>query len=212
MKQLDVIDLTTGSPTGEKLTVPEALASIKPNKALLHEVVIAYQSNARRGTHATLTRGEVSGGGKKPWKQKHTGRARAGSIRSPLWRKGGITFGPQPRSYRIDVGPVKRQTAFVHALAARLNEAAFQVVLEENLANIEKTKELHQLLHARGLDETVVLVSEPKPTFLRAARNLQSLSVRLCDSATAVDILTAKSLVVTRKAWDRLVEVRLRGL
>src|SRR3989344_3208552 len=91
-----------GEVTG-KANLPEGLDSVKVNRHLVHEVVRAYLANQRKGTHSTLTRTEVSGGGKKPWKQKHTGRARAGSSRSPLWRGGGIIFGPQPRSYRIDL-------------------------------------------------------------------------------------------------------------
>src|SRR4051812_6586091 len=120
------------SKTGEskgKTELPASVFGLEGSKRVLHEVITAYQANQRRGTSNTKTRGEVSGGGRKPWKQKGTGNARSGSNRSPLWRKGGIIFGPHPRSYRIDVGGEKRRFALSTALTLKAQDQAL-VVLE----------------------------------------------------------------------------------
>ncbi|MBI4668433.1 MAG: 50S ribosomal protein L4 [Elusimicrobia bacterium] len=179
--ELDILDLKTGEPSGQKAVVPEGLAAVKVNIALIHETVTAYANNWRRGTHSTLTRSEVQGGGKKPWKQKHTGRARSGSNRSPLWRKGGIIFGPKPRDYSVYPSRAKRRLSFVQAVACRL---------------------------AAGAVLQLLLVSALNKEFLRASRNLEALSVRSCETICAGDILAAKTILATDKAWARMTEGR----
>src|SRR3989338_3711360 len=122
-----------GKSTG-KARLPESwFADSKMNRHLVHEVVTAYLANQRKGTHSTKTRSEVSGGGKKPWKQKHTGRARAGSSRSPLWRGGGIIFGPKPRSYRRDLPQAKVRIALIQILAEKAKTGTIVVSEKPNL-------------------------------------------------------------------------------
>jgi large subunit ribosomal protein L4 len=137
MATLDVLN-SKGQKAGS-VELADAVFKVKAPSTLIHEVVTAYLANQRRGTHSTKTRGEVSGGGLKPWKQKHTGNARAGSIRSPLWRKGGITFGPKPRSYVQAVPPAKRRLALRAVLSSFVADGKLTVVDQFLLAE-PKTK------------------------------------------------------------------------
>jgi large subunit ribosomal protein L4 len=142
---------------------------------LIHEVVTAYLANQRRGTHSTKTRGEVSGGGLKPWKQKHTGNARAGSIRSPLWRHGGITFGPKPRSYVQAVPPAKRRLALRAVLSSFAADGKLTVVDQFSVAE-PKTKHVAAMVAALKLGpKSIVVVDDITPVLDRAARNLAGL-------------------------------------
>ncbi len=201
---LDVMN-AKGEKAGQ-VDLPETVFGVKAPVSLVHEVVKAYLANRRRGTHSTKTRGEVSGGGLKPWKQKHTGRARAGSTRSPLWRHGGIIFGPKPHGYYQAVSTAKRRTALKAVLSDFAREGRLKVV--ESFAVAEpKTKRVVETVKKLGLpDRTVLLVDEQDPMLLRAARNIAGLRICRADDLNSYDALQAEQLVLTRPALDRIVK------
>lgn len=190
------------------LDLPEVLFGVTPKSAVLHDVVVATLSNRRQGTHATKTKGLVSGGGKKPWKQKGTGRARAGSIRSPLWVGGGTVFGPQPRSYRSATPKKIGRLALRMALSARANEGRLRIV--DSLSVQEaKTREVVAILKTLGLAGQSVLLVTPAndPLLVRAARNIPGVQIREASSINAHDVLGSESLLMTPESVERLKQV-----
>ena len=172
----------------------------KLNRALLHEVVTAYLANQRKGTHSALTRAEVSGGGKKPWKQKHTGRARAGSSRSPLWRGGGIIFGPKPRSYRRDIPQEKIKISLYQVI----NEKAVSgnlVVSEMPALDKPKTKLVSLWLKKVSASADTLLVMDKKnDAFALASRNLDGFSWIECKHLHPYHIMHAGKVIMTPEA------------
>jgi len=201
---LEVLDINNGSKI-ETVEVPKNIEKYfeykKNSKALLHEIVVAYQSNQRQGTHSTKTRAEVRGGGKKPWKQKHTGRARAGSIRSPLWRKGGITFGPKPRDYYINIPKQKKIIGKYISLAEKVKNNDFVVVNNLNLIS-KKTKDFIKILKNLKLDSQKILVVDKEISInLRfASRNLDRVLLSRITDLNAYDILNCKKIIITKEA------------
>lgn len=193
-----------GKETG-RTELPAWFFGKKPDPHFLHEVVTAYLSNRRSGTASTKTRGEVSGGGKKPWKEKGTGRARAGSTRSPIWRKGGIVFGPRPRSYRKWISAAKRKQALAQALSAKFSEGGIKVVETLNLPE-PKTRVLMDVLRCLELKaQKVLVVSEGMNENLqRAASNIQGFSHCLPADLNAYTILRHNTLIFTKTALDAL--------
>ncbi|MBI4335164.1 MAG: 50S ribosomal protein L4 [Candidatus Omnitrophica bacterium] len=170
------------------------------NKALLYQVLRMYEANQRQGTASTKTRAAVSGGGRKPWAQKHTGRARAGSIRSPLWRGGGDIFGPHPRDYSYTLPQKIRQQALRSVLNSKYNERDL-VVLDDIKVDNPKTKEFKKILTGLKLDNKVLFVLESIDENLRlASRNLKEVALRRAADLNALDILKFKKLVLTRPA------------
>lgn len=182
----------------------EAVFGHKPSREFLHEFVTVYLANQRRGTAHTKTRSEVSGGGKKPWKQKHTGRARAGSIRSPLWRHGGITFGPRGTRRRLELPRQKAKAALAQALAARLADGG--IVFVEGLSLPEpKTKALAAILAALKCEGRVMLVLDgPDRNLSVAGSNIPGLRIRLASDLNAYEVLGCRKLVMTRPALEKL--------
>ena len=175
------------------------------NEAVLWQAVRMHLANQRQGTAETKTRGQVSGGGKKPWRQKHTGRARAGSSRSPIWRKGGIVFGPHPREHRYALPEKLRRVALVSSLRDKFSNQAVTVVQGELEGLSPKTKALAQLLRQLHAEKKVLLVVEqPTPTLLRISRNLSDVQVRTASDLTCYDVLASDKLVVTSEALKRL--------
>ncbi len=175
------------------------------NEAVLWQAVRMYLANQRQGTSETKTRGQVSGGGKKPWRQKHTGRARAGSSRSPIWRKGGIVFGPHPREHRYALPDKLRRTALVNSLRDKFSSQAVTVVQGGLEGLSPKTKVLAQLLREMHAEKKVLLVVEGvAPTLLRISRNLSDVQVRTASDLTCYDVLASDKLVVTSEALKRL--------
>lgn len=175
----------------------------EPNTGLLHSALVRQLNNARRGTANTKTRSEVSGGGKKPWRQKGTGRARAGSIRSPLWEGGGVIFGPKPRDYSISMPKKQRILALKSALAARKDD----IVLLQNFDDIKegKTKEFAAVVKALKLDEKKVLLLLDNTNFEkidRAARNICGLTVLHVNNLNVKDLLHAHVILTTESALD----------
>jgi len=192
------------APVGE-VAVPAALVAGPVREPLLHEVVRSQLASRRAGTVATKTKGFVSGGGKKPWRQKGTGRARAGSIRSPLWAGGGTIFGPQPRDHAYRLPRSARRAALRSALAARHATGALVVVDELRLTEA-KTRHMVELLRGLGLERASVLVvlAEADDAVQRAARNLPRVKVLLARGLNVYDVLGHEQLLLTRAALERV--------
>jgi large subunit ribosomal protein L4 len=200
--ELDVFDIQGKSI--ERLTLDDALWAGPANLRLLSQAVKMYRSNLRAGTASTKTRGEVSGGGKKPWKQKHTGRARAGSIRSPLWRHGGITFGPQPKDFSYTLPKTIRRKALFESLKGKLGDKEL-VVLNEVKAETPKTKPFAGLAGAFGVNKkSIVVLEEFSPSVVKSLRNLAHFELCRCDDLNAFDILNAQKVLITKDAFERV--------
>jgi large subunit ribosomal protein L4 len=184
---------------------PDVFAA-KPNTHLVYEAVKQYRAGARRGTHMTKNRALVSGSGKKPWRQKGTGRARAGESRNPLWRHGGTVFGPQPRDYSYSMPKKARAAALRAALSQRLGEGAVKVV-EAFAVEEPKTKVLKGLLAKLGVvGKAVVVDHQPSDALVLSGRNLPGVKVVADSHLTAYDVVDCKHLVVTQEAIDKLEE------
>ena len=169
------------------------------------EVVVAHQANARLGTHSTKRRGEVRGGGKKPWQQKGTGRARAGSIRSPLWPGGGVVFGPQPRDYSKKINVKVKALAFSRALFDRAIAGAIDVI-ENFVVNPAKTKVIAQILTRIAPKGKVLIVDDPfAPEMRRAARNLNRITMQEAIKLNTLDLCQYGRIVVSTKALDKII-------
>jgi large subunit ribosomal protein L4 len=189
------------------VTLPQEVFGCKPHPVLVHEAVTMQRACERQGTASTLRRGEVSGSGKKPWKQKHTGRARAGSLRSPVWRHGGSVFGPKPRSYAIDLPRKKYRTALQSALSAKVAEGSV-IVLSDLVLDQPKTKSLAKILGQLGITGSAILVVGAGRTDLfQAARNLSKVKVVHPEQLTVYDIVRVQSLVITERELERVKEV-----
>jgi large subunit ribosomal protein L4 len=191
-------------PVG-RVHLDENLFAAKVNEALVWEDVRHYRAMQRQGTASTKTRGEVSGGGKKPWRQKGTGRARHGSIRSPLWRHGGTTFGPKPRDYSYRLPQKKRWGALRSALSQKAGEGAVSIIESAELAQ-PKTKALAAALAALGFaGKKILLVDEPVPRNLAlAARNLPKVATARPMALRSYDVLHADAVVFTKGALEAL--------
>lgn len=196
-----------GSQTGE-IELSDTLFAADINKAVIHQVVRAQLANKRQGTKCTLTRTEVRGGGRKPYRQKGTGRARQGSTRAPQWNKGGVVFAPKPRSFRISVPKKVKRLALEGVLTDKVVADSFIVV--ENLAlEAAKTKEMVKVLGNLNLaqSKTLVITSEPDDTVTRASGNIPNVATALVNTINVVDILKADKLLITKEAVERLEEV-----
>src|SRR3989338_5824470 len=190
-----------GKKAGE-LELNEAVFQAPINHRLLELVLKAYAGNQRRGTHSTKGRAEVRGGGKKPWKQKGTGRARHSSRRSPIWRGGGVTFGPHPRDYDTNLPDGMKRKALISALSLKKKEANLMLLEDANLKQ-PKTKELVEVIKALGLKDsrTLFVVSEVNENLKRASRNLKDLfSIRLARDVNAYHIQRRKKLLIESNA------------
>ena len=196
----------TGAEVGE-LTLNDKLFGADVNGAVLHAAVRTFLMNQRQGTQSTLTRTEVSGGGKKPWKQKGTGHARQGSTRAPQWTHGGVVFAPKPRSYRIDVPRKVRRLAMKSALSSKVAGSEFVVV--ENLAIEEaKTKNVVSMLKALGADKKALIVTnEADELMVRASSNIQGVKTTFVGSLNVVDILNCDKLIIAKDAVQTVEEV-----
>jgi large subunit ribosomal protein L4 len=173
---------------------------------LIWESVIQQNAGERRGTHATKNRAAVSGSGKKPWRQKGTGRARVGDIRTPLWRKGGTVFGPQPRSYAYDLPKKVRLGALRAALAQKLQDGALVVVDKLESAD-RKTKAAAEMLKRLGAtDKTLVIDVKPQDAFALSTRNLAGITLVASARVTARDVMDTSRVIATREALEKLQE------
>jgi large subunit ribosomal protein L4 len=190
-----------------ELALSEDVFGAEPNRSLVYEAVRAYMAAGRRGTHDTKTRAEVSGSGRKLWKQKKTGRARIGSVRSPLWRHGGTVHGPTPRSYAYKFPRRKRAGALCAALSQKLREGRL-VVLDGLALDSPRTKAFRERITGLGIQGSALVLDEPVPRNLElAARNLPDCKVVMASGLNIVDLLRHEWLIVTEAAARRLEEV-----
>jgi len=168
---------------------------------LLRDAVTMYEANKRQGTACTKTRGEVAGGGRKPWVQKHTGRARAGSIRSPLWKGGGVSFGPRPRDYSYAIPKKARKLALYTALSAKVRDNELVVIDNLNF-DIPKTKQMVGILKALNIDNSSCLIVIPKANenVWKSARNIPSVKIMTSTELNAYEILRPKKVLLTKEA------------
>ena len=188
-----------GKVTGT-IDVLDSVFGARPNPALIHQVLVGQLANQRQGTASTKTRAEVAGGGAKPRPQKHTGRARAGSIRSPIWKGGGVTFGPKPRSYRHHTPKQMRRGALISTLSGRAQDGGLVVVENFDFAQ-PKTKAVQSALRSLRAGASVLLVADgADPDVLRAARNIPRLKMTPSHTINTVDLLNHRTVVMTEQA------------
>ncbi len=192
-----------------KMNLSDDAFDIHAKEGVVHSAVVNFLANQRQGTHSTKTKGLVSGGGKKPWKQKGTGRARAGSIRSPLWRTGGIVFGPQPRDYSYKLPKKVKRLALMTALYRKLADG--EVVVIDNFA-IEKpkTKEMKEILKNLGLTGKSILIVLPEKdnSVVLSARNIPSVSVTRTADLNTYDVIVHNVLLMTKDAAIRIEDIK----
>ena len=204
MPEVDVLN-SKGKNVG-KISLPDEIFGQKVNLGLVHEALVSQLAMARQGTASTKTRAEVSGGGAKPWRQKGTGRARAGSNRSPLWRHGGVAFGPKPRSYRIAFPKKKRRNAIKQVLSEKIRENRLKVIdslmLEEG-----KTKKAKALLEKMGALVGTLLIAKGRDANLsRAFANLPKVKLIPVESINIHDLLNYEKIIIARDAIGAIVE------
>ena len=205
MPTVSVYDMT-GKETG-KMELSDAIFGIEPNKAVMHSAVVNYLANQRQGTQSTLTRAEVSGGGKKPWRQKGTGHARQGSTRAPQWTHGGIALGPKPRSYSYTLPKKVRRLAMKSAFSAKVASGDL-IVLEALTLEGIKTKTVAAMLKALGADRKVILLlPEKDEAAVKSARNIPGVKTALVNTLNTYDILNADKFIVVKDAVAKLEEV-----
>jgi large subunit ribosomal protein L4 len=196
----------TGASVGS-VELPDALFAAPVNAAVLHQVVTAQLAGRHLGTHDTKTRGEVAGGGRKPWRQKGTGRARQGSRTAPHWAGGGVVFGPHPRSYEQRLPRKMKRLALRGALTAKFTDSAIKVIDSFGLEAI-KTRELVGILDAMSATGRVLVVAPSRDEKLElSARNLRTVEVILADSLNVVDLLNADTVLIEQGALARMQEV-----
>ena len=205
MPKIDVYDIN-GKKVKE-LELNEAVFGIEPNEAVVHSVLVNFLANQRQGTQSTKTRSEVSGGGRKPWRQKGTGRARQGSIRAPQWIKGGIALGPKPRSYKYTVNKKERQLAVKSVLSSKVLENELVVVDSLPLNDI-KTKEMVEALSNLKVEgKALIMLPEKNEKVQKSARNIEGVKTTLVETINVYDLLKYNKLVVTEDTVKKLEEV-----
>jgi large subunit ribosomal protein L4 len=205
MPTVDVLDIHKRKVGSVELH--DGVFGMEADGPLVHTAVVMQQACARQGTASTLTRGEVSGSGRKPWKQKHTGRARAGSIRSPIWRHGGRVFGPRPRSYAYSLPKKKYRAALQSALSAKLAAGGIVVVSALTLEE-PKTRRLAKVLAQMGLTgKTLIVIGEGRTDLERAARNLREVKLIKPEELNVYDVLRHDSIVIPERELLRVQEV-----
>lgn len=196
----------TGSSVGE-IELNELIFGIEPNEAVLFEALVQQRASLRQGNHKVKTRAEVSGGGRKPWRQKGTGRARQGSIRSPQWRGGGIVFGPSQRSYSFKMPKKVRRLALRSALSSKVQEENL-IVLEGLAFDAPKTKEFIKVLDALSIDKkALVVTADLDETVALSARNIPGISVVTANGINVLDLVGHDKLVMTKAAVQKVEEV-----
>lgn len=189
------------------LTLSDYVFGIEPHQQALYDVVNSQRAAMRHGTHDVKNRGEVSGGGKKPWRQKGTGRARQGSTRSPQWRKGGVVFGPTPRSYAVKMNQKVRQLALRSALSYHVLNGQLKVVDSLNI-EAPKTKLFTEMLNSLGIEGKTLVVSQSfTENEILAARNIPTIAFSQVNHVSVYDILNCKNLLMTKDAVEALEEV-----
>ena len=205
MPKVDVYDIKGKKVSDVELA--EAIFGIEPNEAIVHSVLINFLANQRQGTQSTKTRSEVSGGGRKPWRQKGTGRARQGSIRAPQWIKGGIALGPKPRKYTYKVNKKEKRLAIKSVLSSKVLENQLVVIDELPFKDI-KTKQMVSALEKNKVEgKTLIMLPEKNEAVQKSARNIEGVKTTLVNTINVYDLLKYNKLVITLDTVKKLEEV-----
>ena len=205
MPQVTVFDMT-GKSVGE-MTLSDAIFGIEPNTSVMHAAVVNYLANQRQGTQSTLTRSEVSGGGRKPWKQKSTGRARQGSTRAPQWTHGGIVFAPKPRDYTVTLNKKVKRLAMKSALSSKVQDNEM-IVVDSIATEGYKTKKIAEMLKALGSEKKALIVlSEVDAQVIASAANIPGVKTAQVNTLNVYDILNADKFIVVKDAVSKIEEV-----
>ena len=205
MPNIEVLDVT-GKKVGD-VELAESVFGIEPNTVVLHQLVVNYLANNRQGTQSALTRAEVRGGGKKPWKQKGTGHARQGSTRAPQWTHGGVVFAPKPRSYRFTVNKKVRRLGMKSAFSSKFKDNQL-IVLDELTVENYSTKTVAAALKAIGADKKALIVLDSVDTkVINSARNIPGVKTAQVNTLNVYDIINADKLVIVKGAVSKIEEV-----
>ncbi|MBQ2671972.1 MAG: 50S ribosomal protein L4 [Clostridia bacterium] len=205
MPSIAVLDIA-GKEVGS-IELPDSIFSITPNNSVMHDVVVNHLANMRQGTQSALTRSEVSGGGRKPWRQKGTGHARQGSIRAPQWRHGGVVFAPKPRDYSYSVNKKVRRLAMKSAFSSKMLSSDI-IVLDSLQMEEYKTKTVANALSAIGVEKKALIVlPELDDKIIKSARNLKGIKTSQVNTLNVYDILNANKLVILKDAVAKIEEV-----
>lgn len=205
MPNIAVVDMA-GKSVGE-IALSDAVFGIAPNAVVMHMAVVNYLANQRQGTQSTLTRTEVSGGGKKPWRQKGTGHARQGSTRAPQWRHGGIALGPKPRSYRFTLNKKVKKLAMLSALSSKVSENEM-IVVDAIKTDEFKTKTIVAMLKAIGAEKKTLIVLDTVDTkVIKSAANIEGVKTTQANTLNVYDILNCDKFVIVKGAVEKLEEV-----
>ncbi|MEW6679819.1 MAG: 50S ribosomal protein L4 [bacterium] len=205
--QVDVLNIK--GEKIEEIELNDEIFAKEPNPNTIYEANKAYLANQRRGTASTKRRGEVSGSGRKLWRQKGTGRARIGSIRSPLWKGGGIIFGPKPRSFKINLHKKVRRNALISSLSAKALEKKILVIDRIDLKK-PKTKVMDKIISKLNLKKPLFVLSQRSPEFIKSTRNIPNLHSSLAENLCSYYVLSHNELVITKEGIKRLEERLLR--
>ena len=205
MPSISVVDME-GKKVGT-VDLSDSIFGIEPNAAVMHQVVLSYLAAQRQGTQSALTRAEVSGGGKKPWRQKGTGRARQGSTRAPQWTHGGVVFAPKPRDYRFTINKKERRLALKSALSVKAAESDI-IVVDSIKTDEYKTKNIVAMLGAIGADKKALIVlPEVDSKVIKSANNIPGVKTAQVNTINVYDILNADKLVIAKDAVSKIEEV-----
>ena len=205
MPQVKVFDMAGNEVS--KMRLSKTVFGIEPNTVVMHEAVVNYLANQRQGTQSTLTRTEVAGGGRKPWRQKGTGHARQGSIRAPQWRHGGIALGPKPRDYRYSLNKKVRKLALLSALSSKVLDKDLIVVDKISFEEI-KTKKMVEMLKALGADKKALIVMPAVDNaVIKSAANIPGVTTALYNTISTYDILNHDKLILAKDAALKIEEV-----
>ena len=196
---------TKAEKVGE-IELSDAIFGIEANKEAMHTMVVNYLANQRQGTQSTKTRTEVRGGGRKPWRQKGTGRARQGSIRAPQWTGGGVALGPKPRSYRFSVNKKLRRLALKSALSTKVAENEI-IVIDELKLDTFKTKEMAAILKAFDADNALIVTAGKDDYVVRSAANIPGIKTSMAENLNVYDVLKYNKFIVTKDAVSKIEEV-----
>ena len=205
MPKVDVLDMK-----GKKVSdieLADSIFGIEPNEAIVHSVLVNYLANQRQGTQSTKTRAEVSGGGKKPWRQKGTGRARQGSIRAPQWIKGGIALGPKPRSYKYTVNRKERRLAIKSILSSKVLEKELTVVDKLEVKEIKTKTMVKALADMKVEGKTLIVLPENNKNVLMSSRNIEGVKTIVANNINIFDLLKYTNLILPVDTVKKLEEV-----
>ena len=205
MPKIDVYNMEGKKVSDVELN--DNVFGIEPNEAIVHSVLVNYLANQRQGTQSTKTRSEVRGGGRKPWRQKGTGRARQGSIRAPQWVKGGIALGPRPRSYKYTVNKKERRLAIRSVLSSKVLENNLVVLDKAEMKEIKTQAMVKTLANLKVEGKTLILLPERNENVQKSARNIKNVKTTLVNTINVYDLLKYNKLVVTLDAVKKLEEV-----